>query len=133
MFRRTIIITTLIAALTATSIYGQGLRARRAGRGGSSEQLIERLQQKLNLTEAQVSGIKALAENRRKEMESLQQEVRGKRQALRSLMQQSNPNPTEIGNAALSMKETRQRARAIQERFQSGVKALLTPEQQNQI
>lgn len=133
MFRRTIIITSLIAALAGSSLLAQGLRQRKVGPDGVPDQLIQRLQQNLNLTDSQVNGIKALAENRRKEMESLQQEMQQKRQAMRALMQQANPNANEVGNAMLALKETRQRAKAVQERFQSGVQALLTPEQKNQL
>ncbi len=128
MFRRTIIISTLAVALAGTSVSAQGLR-RKLGPAGREGQKIERLQEKLNLTPAQVNGIQALQETRRREMESLREELRQNRQHLRSLMQQINPNPTDVGNATLALRETRERTRAINERFLAGVKGLLTPEQ----
>ena len=76
-----------------------------------------------------MNGIRALAENRRKEMESLRQDLQQKRQALRQLIEQPNPNPSDVGNATLALKETRERARDIHQRFMSGVKGLLTPDQ----
>jgi Spy/CpxP family protein refolding chaperone len=77
-----------------------------------------------------MNGVRALQETRRKEMESLQAELRQKRQELRALVQQPNPNPTDVGNATLSLRESSQRRRAIQQRFLSGVRGLLTPDQQ---
>ena len=127
MSRRTIIISSLLVALAGTSVLAQGKR--RQGRGGSPVQRIERLQQKLNLSDSQMNGIRALGENRRQEMESLRQELQKKRQALRQLLRERNPNPNDVGNATLALKQTRERAREINQRFTSGVKSLLTPEQ----
>jgi Spy/CpxP family protein refolding chaperone len=133
MFRRTVIISSLVLGLAATASFGQGLRGRAAGRRGSLEQRIERLQQKLNLNDTQVSGIRALEETRKSEMQSLRQELQQKRQGLRQALQGNNPNPTDVGNATLALKETRQRARDINQRFISGVKGLLTPDQLQQL
>ena len=72
MFRRTIIISSLLLAMAGTAVLAQGRRGRAAGRGGFPAQRIERLQQRLNLTDSQMNGIRALAENRRKEMEGRQ-------------------------------------------------------------
>ena len=130
MFRRTLIISSLVLALAAGAAYAQGPRGKFRD-GQNADQIIQRLQQRLNLNDAQVNGIRALAGNRRREMDSLRQEMRQKSQALRALMQQLNPNPTDVGNATLALKEVRERGRAIQERFMTGVKGLLTPEQQN--
>ena len=129
MFRRTIIISSLLLAMAGTAVLAQGRRGRAAGRGGFPAQRIERLQQRLNLTDSQMNGIRALAENRRKEMELLRQDLQQKRQALRRSIEQPNPNPSDVGNATLALKETRERARDIHQRFMSGVKGLLTPDQ----
>ena len=128
MFRRIFIISTIVVTLAGTAALAQGFRGNR-GRQAQSGRLLERLQQKLNLNETQVNGIRALEENRRKEMESLRQEVQPKRQALRQLLQQPNPNPADVGNATLALRDTRQRTREINQRFMSAVKGLLTPEQ----
>jgi Spy/CpxP family protein refolding chaperone len=76
MFRRLIIIAGLIMALAATSVWAQGLRRRAnpEGRQGQGRgQRIERLQERLNLTEAQMNEIRALQEIRRKEAEAANQ------------------------------------------------------------
>lgn len=129
MFRRTIIISSIALALTGTVVLAQGVRGRAAARNALSGRGFERLQQRLNLTDAQTNGIRALQENKRKETESLRQEIQPRRQALRQLLQQPNPNPTDVGNAALAMKQTRERMRDINQRFLLGFKSLLAPDQ----
>jgi len=143
MFRRLLMISSIAAVLAGTAALAQvsqgkqttrpggarQFRQRAAGRNVLEGRMLERLQQKVNLTEVQVNGIRALEETRRKEMDSLRQEVQPKRQALRQLLQQPNPNPNEVGNAAIALRDTRGRVREINQRFTSGVKGLLTPEQ----
>ena len=143
MFRRAMIITSLALSFAGVAALAQSRGESAAGRNGFAGQLrgrgargnrlagkgLERLQQRLNLNETQMNGVRALAENRRKETELFQQEQQQKRQALRQLLQQSNPNPNDVGNATIALKESRQAAREINQRFLSGFKALLTPEQ----
>jgi Spy/CpxP family protein refolding chaperone len=143
MFRRLLMISSIVAVLAGTAALAQDFQGNQTTRPGGARQfrqraagknvfegrMLERLQQKLNLSEVQVNGIRALEETRRKEMESLRQEVQPKRQALRQLLQQPNPNPNEVGNAAIALRETRGRVREINQRFTVGVKGLLTPDQ----
>ena len=129
MFRRKVLITSFLVVLTATAGLAQGRRVKTAKRDGFPAQRLERLQEKLNLTETQMNGLRALEENRRKESDSLRQEVQQKRQGLRQLMRQPNPNPTDVGNATMALKEIKERQRQINDRFLSGVKGLLTPDQ----
>src|SRR5204862_3771480 len=91
MFRRTVIIASLVIGLAGTLGLAQGLRSNRAkgaGRRGLADRALTRIEKNLALTPAQTSGIEALAENRRKETEALQQELRQKRQALAQLLRQ---------------------------------------------
>jgi len=124
-------ISSIVAALAGTAALAQGFQGRHRGEGrnASEGRMLERLQQKLNLSETQMNGIRGLEDTRKKEMESLRQEVQPKREALRQLLQQPNPNPNEVGNAAIALKDTRGRMREINQRFMSGVKGLLTPDQ----
>lgn len=130
MVRKTVIISSIAIALIASAALGQGRGGKARGRNAlGGGRVLERLEQRLNLTDVQKNGLNALEENRRKESDSLRQEIQQKRQAIRQLMRQANPNPTDIGNATLAMKETRERMRGINQRFTSGFKALLTPDQ----
>ena len=69
MFRRTIVIAGLIMTRAAAAALAQGGR-RKAGPDGRQGQRIERLQQMLNLTDAQMNEIRALQEIRRKEVQA---------------------------------------------------------------
>src|SRR5262245_22309485 len=143
MFRRLVMISSIVVALAGTAALAQGLRGNSPVRGGAAGQfrqgaggraeradrMLERLQQRLNLNETQVTGLRALQETRRKEMESLRQELQPKRQALRQLLRQPNPSPNDVGNATLALRDTRQRTKEINQRFLSGLKGLLSPEQ----
>ena len=143
MFRRLLMISSIAAVLAGTAALAQDFQGKQTTRPGGARQfrqraagrnvlegrMLERLQEKVTLTEVQVNGIRALEETRRKEMDSLRQEVQPKRQALRQLLQQPNPNPNEVGNAAIALRDTRGRVREVNQRFTSGVKGLLTPEQ----
>jgi Spy/CpxP family protein refolding chaperone len=139
MFRRFVVISSIALTLAGTAAMAQGFRdgrdkaagrARAAGRRDAfAGRILDRLQQRPNLTDAQMNGIRALQETQRMETESLRQEMQQKRQALRQLMQEPRPNPSDVGNAMLALKESRDRARGISERFRSGVSGLLTPEQ----
>jgi hypothetical protein len=48
-------------------------------------------------------------------------------------LQETNPNPSDVGNATLALRESRTRMRDINQRFTSGLKSLLTPEQLQQL
>jgi hypothetical protein len=148
MFRRLIVISSISAALVGSTAMAQvragragkaaGLRPKVArqlranrGKGGALEgRNLTRLQQRLNLNDTQMSGIRSLEENRRKDLESLRQEMAPKRQQLRDLLKQGNPNPNDVGSLMLQLRQDeRQRTKDINQRFTSGVQSLLTPEQ----
>jgi Spy/CpxP family protein refolding chaperone len=135
MFGKITIVTALVAALAGTATLAQGLRAGRApGAGRDAGGLrMNRIQQALSLTETQMDGVRALQENRKKDLEERPAEVRQKRQALRQLMDQPNPNPSDVGNAALRLNESRETLRGINQRFISGFKGLLTPDQRQKL
>jgi Spy/CpxP family protein refolding chaperone len=134
MFQRKLLISGLVIALAGTAALAQGVHKGAGARpGGRGQDFVERLQRRLNLSQTQVDGIRALLETRQKEMEGLRPELRQKRQTLRQSLQQSNPNPNDVGNATLALKDTRQKAREINQQFIAGVKGLLTPEQLQQL
>jgi hypothetical protein len=96
MFRRKVLIAVLVIGLAGTAGFAKGLHKGAGGR----RNVVERLQKRLNLSPAQVDGVRALQETRQKEMEGLRHDAQQKRE--------------------------------INQRFNNGVKALLTPEQLQQ-
>ena len=133
MFRRVMIISSLVVALAGTAALAQGGRGQRGFKGARAGQRFEQLEQRLNLTDVQKNALRALQETRRAETQTLQQELQQKRQTLRRLLQETNPNPSDVGNATLALRESRTRMRDINQRFTSGLKSLLTPEQLQQL
>jgi Spy/CpxP family protein refolding chaperone len=127
------IISSLVVALAGTAALAQGGRGQRGLKGARAGQRFEQLEQRLNLTDVQKNALRALQETRRAETQSLQQELQRKRQTLRQLLQETNPNPSDVGNATLALRESRTRMRDINQRFTSGLKSLLTPEQLQQL
>jgi hypothetical protein len=107
MLHRKLLISGLVVVLAGSAAFAKGLHGKAAG-GRAGKNIADRLQKKLNLNEMQLDGVRALQDTREKELQSLQQEPRQKKQA-------------------------RQRKREINQRFISGVKALLTPEQIQQL
>jgi len=134
-----------VLALSVTVSYGQirgGQRVRdrlqnrpkladRLNQG--REKSIERVRQILNLTEAQVASLRSLLDERRQAVQAVSQHARAKREALRNLTAQPNPNPTEIGNAVLALRQVREPIRQAQTNFQTGFENLLTPDQNDKL
>jgi hypothetical protein len=130
MFRRLIIFTSIAVAMAGSAVLAQGLQRGDKLRDAAADRLLQRIQQRINLTDAQMNGIHALQEKRRMEIESLRHEIKPQKQALRQLLRQPSPNPTDVGKAALGLRDnTQDQMRDINQRFFSGVKELLTPEQ----
>jgi Spy/CpxP family protein refolding chaperone len=129
MVRRLLIFASIAAALAGTAL-AQGRHKRTAGAAGSSGHLIARIERRVNLTDAQKNQFQELVEKRRVEMQSLRQESKPERKALKQLLRQSNPNPNEVGNATIALRDnTLEQKRDINQRFIAGVKGILTPEQ----
>ena len=105
MFRRFVLISTIALALAGTADAAQRRAGRRQAR---QDRVVERLQQRRNLNEAQVNGLRALQESRQRELQTLRQELRQKGQRSPELRQ-----------------EMRERRRDINQRFRSGVRDLL--------
>ena len=87
------------------------------------------LKKALDLTPDQVNSLKALVQSNKAQRQAIAQDARQKAQTLRSLMAQSNPNPTDLGNAALALREARKRGQALREQTLNSFKSYLTPDQ----
>jgi Spy/CpxP family protein refolding chaperone len=83
----------------------------------------------LNLTEDQIGSLKAIREANKPQREAIRAELRQKAQTLRSVMSQANPNPTDVGNAMLALKEVRGRAQQLREQAMNSFSSSLTAEQ----
>ena len=84
----------------------------------------------LNLTPDQVNNLKSIRQANRTQRQNTAQDTRQKREALKNLMAQSNPNPTELGNAVLALKQARGQAQQLRQQALNNFKNSLTADQQ---
>jgi Spy/CpxP family protein refolding chaperone len=97
--------------------------------GAPSDEAIQKVRSALNLSEAQVNALKALFAMRQQTIEQTFQSVGETHRKLEDLMQQPNPNPTEVGTAFLATRSIEQRMKAADEKFRTDFRAMLSPDQ----
>jgi len=88
-----------------------------------------RVQATLGLNDQQVADIRALLEQRRDAARADFQALRDSRRQLRTLMQQPNPDPTNIQTAATQVKTLQDKLFDQRLQTQLAIRAKLTPEQ----
>lgn len=98
-------------------------------KGGEPGQRGDRMAEYLGLSAEQRSSIEALRTEERKQNEPLRAEGHEVHQALRTLIEQENPDPAALGAAMLAVKQHEAKMKASHEAFEAKVKASLTPEQ----
>jgi len=101
--------------------------------GDIPEEWINRVRATLSLSEAQVNALKTLLTMRSQATMQIQQTELDNQKKLDDVMSQTNPNPTEVGNAFLASRSTRDQLQAAEEKFRSDFRALLSPEQRSTV
>ena len=91
------------------------------------------LQAALSLTDAQVEAIKALRTTRDQRAQAIRTEMEQKRAALDALLDAASPSPTDVGNAAISLRASQNRLPAERDWFVTEFKKLLTGDQQQKL
>lgn len=105
---------------------GQGFRGRREGASGRG---IRAALASLDLTDAQKAKVKELLEGERPKFESLRQEGRTAREALRTATKSATPDPATVGAAFLRVEAHRNAMRAERQSSRQKLETLLTAEQ----
>src|SRR5262249_577889 len=96
-----------IFALASFSQAQPGSAAGRAGHTrGSRGDRIAVLTKALNLSDAQVTSIRSAIQNERPALKAAFQDVKAKREALKTAASAANPNPTAVGNAFLALRSS---------------------------
>jgi Spy/CpxP family protein refolding chaperone len=90
---------------------------------------IAAVQKALNLSDAQVTGLKALVTQRTEGSKSAFQEFAAKQKALQAILEQQNPSALDIGNAYLGVSSAQNTLKGLADKFQTDFKALLTADQ----
>ena len=87
------------------------------------------VQKALNLSEPQVTGLKALMNQRTEASKGAFQELGEKQRTLRTVLAQQNPSAVDIGNAYLALQSTQNTLKSAEQKFQTDFRALLTADQ----
>jgi Spy/CpxP family protein refolding chaperone len=96
---------------------------------GAPEEAIATATAALSLSDAQVSGLRALLTQRAEVSKTAFQELAEKQKALHTVLTQQNPPALDIGNAYLAVHTAQNNLKSNDEKFQSDFRALLTPAQ----
>ena len=98
-------------------------------KGGGPGDHGDRMTEYLGLSAEQQASFRALRDEQHKQTEPLRAEGRELHEALRTLMDQDNPDPTALGTAMLAVKQHDAKMKASHEAFEAKLEAKLTPEQ----
>lgn len=99
-----------------------------AGAQGHAGQMA-RLKRVLALTDAQVTSIGALLKTHREAAFPLSQDLRARSHELQNALEAPEPNPTAVGQLAISRHGLTKQLQALNVKLQSDIAAVLTPEQ----
>ncbi len=121
----------VILLLTAAFlISGLATAQDHGGRRGGSLVPSQRLLERMGITDpVQLEQINQLREDAKTSLGALQEEQKGYRQQLRSLLELEAPDPTDVGNAVLSARNAGEDIRTFRQSFREQFQLILTPEQ----
>jgi hypothetical protein len=97
--------------------------------GPVPDEAVSAAQKALNLSEAQVTGLRALMNQRTETSKAAFQDFAEKQKALQAVLGQQNPSALDIGNAYLGVLSTQNALKAVADKFQTDFKALLSGDQ----
>lgn len=93
------------------------------------DEAIAAVQKALNLSEVQVTGLKALMNQRTETSKTAFQELAEKQKALQTVLTQQNPAAIDVGNAYLALQSAQNTLKSAEQKFQTDFRALLTADQ----
>ena len=99
--------------------------------GDIPEELINKVRVTLSLSDAQVSALKTLSTMQSQATMQIHQSAMENQKKLADLINQPNPNPTEVGSAFLGSRSIHEQLQAAQEKFRSDFRAVLSVQQRS--
>ena len=115
----------LTGGLFAQTTPGGGRRGQRNPGAG--------IQNALGLSDAQVATIKSLVQNSQTQFQTLQNDIKQKRQTFETIINGASPNPTDVGNAALALHASENARKTAETALLNQVKQQLTADQQQKL
>jgi Spy/CpxP family protein refolding chaperone len=122
----------VVAGLILVASASISLAQRQRGFGRPGGDLL-RMKEYLGLTEQQVTDVEALREKHRAASEPILQELKAKREALRTALGSAEPNATTVGQMVIAVRALGNQLRALNEGLRADTLALLTPEQKDKL
>ena len=117
----------LATAMAATALLAQGPRG---PRDGSRAPSFDEVKEALSLTDTQLATIQQNNQASREQMRAVFEEAKEKREALKTEVENENPNPTIVGQLMLDAKASHEKAEAIREATREQNVATLDAQQQ---
>lgn len=84
----------------------------------------------LNLSDSQVTSIRSTIQGERPALKAAFQDVKAKREALKTVASTPSPNSAAVGNAFLALRSSQANLRADHQKLQAAISKVLTPDQQ---
>jgi Spy/CpxP family protein refolding chaperone len=125
--RRTLFAVVMTMMLSATLFAQGGVRGPR--RGGP----LANLKNALGLTDGQVTAITTVIQTEQTRMQAIRTEINQKRQVHNALLSAATPDPTAVGNAAISLQASEAKIKAEDAYLISQIKQQLTGDQQQKL
>ena len=110
-----------------------GERVRRFGPAGPGEPAFGRLPEELALSDEQRAQLAELRKKQRGAILPLVDSARDAHETFRAALESESPDATAVGQAAIAMKAAEKRVRAAHDAALEEMKAILTPEQREQL
>lgn len=130
-----LIAATLIGSMAATAAHaGKSCGKEHHGqRGFDSEQRINRMADRLELSAEQRDKVRAIADKSRPALRAVHDKMRDNRQAMRTLMQQEKAGDSDIRKLAEARGKLVAEMTVLRARMKSEVHAVLTPAQRDKL
>ncbi|HLK67977.1 MAG TPA: hypothetical protein VKU19_31305 [Bryobacteraceae bacterium] len=90
---------------------------------------ITALKQYLNLTDAQVTSLTAIVQQKASAIEQVNQQIAQKNQSLATMLASANPNPTTVGQTLIDIQNLEKQLAPTTEPYHTEALAILTPAQ----
>jgi Spy/CpxP family protein refolding chaperone len=122
-----------VVSMFSMALFAQGqsrIRTHNGANAGKQTQRLAVLAKALNLSDAQVTSIRAAVQSERPALKTMLQDVKARRQALKGVAGTASPDATAVGNAFLALRSSEGNLKAERQKLHANIRSILTPEQQ---
>jgi len=128
-----LVLLSAVAAVAFAQGPGFGRRAMGDPGAGMAAPTYDNVKAYLNLTDAQITSLEAIHTQARTANQQARADLRTKEQALQTLLKQTNPDPTALGNAMLAVQTARASLRQSDSALVTQAVAVLTADQKTKL